>query len=102
MIEFSRRNGNDLFIGRRVPRMLREAGLVDVQVKPLVHVLPVGHARRMLLLDLVENLRERVLAEKLIEQAELDESMTSAKRHLEDPHTLQIFSLYFQAWGRKA
>jgi SAM-dependent methyltransferase len=102
MIDFARTNGNDLFVGRRAPRMLREAGLDDVRLNPLLHVLPVGHPRRMLLLDLVENLRERVLGQKLIEKAELDESMASAKRHLEDPHTLQIFALYFQAWGRKA
>ena len=28
-------------------------------------------------------------------------SMTSVRRHLEDPHTLEVFALYFQAWGRK-
>jgi hypothetical protein len=56
----------------------------------------------MLLLDLVENLRERVLSEKLIEAADLDESMASVQRHLEDPHRLEVFALYFQAWGRKA
>ena len=31
MFAFARKNGNDLLIGRRVPRMLREAGLVDVR-----------------------------------------------------------------------
>ena len=29
------------------------------------------------------------------------ESMALARCHLEDPETLQIFALYFQAWGRK-
>jgi len=53
------------------------------------------------LLDLVENLRERVLSQKLIGEAELDESMASVWHHLEDPQTLEIFALYFQAWGRK-
>jgi hypothetical protein len=81
--------------------MLREAGLTDVGVKPLIHVPPLGHGRRMLLLDLVENLRERVLSQKLIGDAELDESMASVRRHLEDPETLEIFALYFQAWGHK-
>ena len=101
MIAFATKNGNDLHIGRRLPRMLREAGLTDVRVKPLIHVPPLGHARRMLLLDLVENLRERVLSQKLIGEAELDESMASVRHHLEDPQTLEIFALYFQAWGRK-
>jgi hypothetical protein len=34
-------------------------------------------------------------------ETELDASMASVRRHLEDPHTLEIFALYFQAWGRK-
>jgi hypothetical protein len=55
----------------------------------------------MLLLDLVENLRDRLLSDKLIEAAELDASMAAVRRHLEDTHTLEIFALYFQAWGRK-
>ena len=101
MIAFATTNGNDLHIGRRLPRLLREAGLTDVRVQPLIHVPPLGHGRRMLLLDLVENLRGHVLSEKLIGEAELDESMASVRRHLEDPQTLQIFGLYFQAWGRK-
>jgi len=67
MVTYSRMNGMDLFVGRRVPRLLREAGLVDVRVNPLIHVPPPGHGRRMLLLELVENLRERVLSRKLIE-----------------------------------
>ena len=101
MLAFAKKNGNDLLIGRRLPRMLREAGLVDVRINPLLHVPPLGHPRRMLLLDVVENLRERVLSEKLIDEAELDASMASLRRHLEDPDTLEIFALYFQAWGRK-
>lgn len=27
--------------------------------------------------------------------------MAAVRRHLEDPYTLVVFSLYFQAWGRK-
>ena len=58
-------------------------------------------AGRMLLLELVENLRERILEAKLIENAELDGLIAAVRRHLEDPHTLIVFALYFQAWGRK-
>lgn len=101
MIAFANKNGNDLHIGRRLPRMLRQAGLVDVHVNPMIHVPPLGHPRRMLLLDLIENLRERVLSQHLIAEAELNQSIASVRRHLEDPHTLEIFALYFQAWGHK-
>ena len=49
--------GIDRSIGLRAPRLLREAGLVDVQANPLIHVYPRDHSRRMLLLDFVENAR---------------------------------------------
>ena len=35
-------NGIDLFIGRRVPRLLRTHGLVDVQARPITHLYPIG------------------------------------------------------------
>jgi len=40
---YSRANGIDLHIGRKTPRLLRAAGLVDVQVNPIVHVYPPGY-----------------------------------------------------------
>ncbi|HLW69430.1 MAG TPA: hypothetical protein VKS22_02290 [Candidatus Binataceae bacterium] len=41
-------NGIDLYIGRPVPRILRAAGLMDVQVKSLIHDFPPGHPNRTL------------------------------------------------------
>lgn len=94
-------NGNDLFIGRRVPRLLRAAGLVDIQTRPLIHVYPPGHARRMILADFVENLRERLLAQGVLTEAELDDLLGALRQHLEDPNTLVVSHLFFQVWGRK-
>lgn len=94
-------NGIDRVIGLRVPRMLREAGLVDVRVNSLVHTYPPGHGRRMLLLDFVENARSRVLEKGLIAEAELNELTGALRRHLEDPGTLVVSSLFLQVWGRK-
>jgi SAM-dependent methyltransferase len=98
---FAQINGNDLHIGRRVPRLLREAGLVEVQTRPLVHVYPPGHARRTILVDFVENLRERLLAHEILTEAELDDLLGALRRHLDDPNTLVISHLIFQVWGRK-
>lgn len=50
-------NGIDRSIGLRVPRMLRDAGLADIRVNPVIHVYPPAHSRRMLLLEFVENVR---------------------------------------------
>ena len=80
--------------------MLRELGLLDIGVNPLVHVYPHGHGRRMLLLDFMENARDRILERQLIGKAELDELAVAVRLHFENPHTLVVSSLYLQTWGR--
>ena len=97
---YAEMNGIDRSIGLRMPRMLRELGLHDIRVNPLVHVYPLGHARRMLLLEFVENARSRILEKELIAQAELDELMAALRQHLENPSTLVVSSLFLQTWGR--
>jgi hypothetical protein len=92
-------NGIDRSIGLRVPRMLRESGLVDVRVNPLVHVYPPTHGRRMLVLEFVENVRSRILDKGLIGEVELDKLTAVLRRHLQDPGTLVVSSLFIQAWG---
>jgi hypothetical protein len=99
---YAQMTGIDLFIGRRVPRLLRMAGLVQVQVHPQVQVDPPGHAYRMILVQFVENLRERLLAHGLVGEAEHADLVRAVSRHLEDPDTLVLAHLRFQAWGRKA
>ena len=94
-------NGIDLFIGRRVARMLREHGIVDVQSNAITHLYPIDHGRRMLALDFVENLSDRFVEQKLATSDELVELKAALKRHLEDPDTFVISCLYIQAWGRK-
>ena len=101
LVRYATLNGIDLFVGTKVPRMLAEAGLVDVRVNPLIHVYPLGHPRRMIFLDFVENLRERLLAQGLVQEVELSELMAALKRHLDDPRTLVVSHLFVQAWGRK-
>jgi len=93
-------NGIDRSIGLQVPRMLREAELVDVQVHPFIHAYPPRHSRRLLLLDFVQNTRQRLLDLGLSTDSELDELVAALRRHLEDPDTLVLSSLFLQAWGR--
>jgi SAM-dependent methyltransferase len=101
LVDYSKANGIDPFVGRRLPQMLQATGLVDVQVNPILHVHPLGHPRRMILLQFAENLRDRILAQGLISAAEFDESLAAAKLHLEDPATLVLSNPHIQAWGRK-
>ena len=100
-VAYSEKNGIDPFIGRKVPRLLRQAGIVDVQVHPIIHAYPAGHPRRNLLLDFTENLSGRLLAENLASDGALQELKAALKRHLDDPGTLVISNLFLQVWGRK-
>jgi SAM-dependent methyltransferase len=97
---YAEMNNIDRTIGLKIPRLLREAGLVDVHVNPLVHIYPPGHGRRMLLLEFIENARSRILEKNLIEKIEFDELTAALKDHLENPETLVLSSVFIQAWGR--
>lgn|SRR5262245_19189270 len=100
-VAYSERNGIDPFIGRKLPRLLREAGVVDIRVNPIFHVYPPGHPRRRILLEFAENLSERILTQKLAGEPELMELKDALWHHIEDPGTLVVSHLFFQAWGRK-
>jgi SAM-dependent methyltransferase len=94
------RSGVDRTIALRAPRLLRELGLVDVRVNPLVHVYPPGHSRRNMPLWFAENARPRLLEQGLVTEAEIDELIASLRRYLDDPGTLAVSSLFLQVWGR--
>lgn len=98
---YSISNGIDLFVGRKLPRLLRDAGLVDVQSRPVIHVYPPGHGRRPILLDFVENLSDRLLEAGTIGSDELGRLKPALRDHLENPETLVLSHLFLQSWGRK-
>ena len=95
-----RRNSADMD-GRRVPELLRQAGLEDVQVEARVQMYPPGNSRRTIRPDLVRAMRPQVLDMGLASAAELDQLDTAARAHLQDPHTVLISGLLFLTWGRK-
>jgi SAM-dependent methyltransferase len=97
----ARAQGIDLYIGRRVPALLRAAGLVDIQAHPVIHVYPPGHSRRPIFLRFVLNMREQILAQGLLSAAEMDDLTASLQAHLDDPETLVVSHLFFQVWGRR-
>ena len=99
--QYAEQNGIDLFVGRRLPRLLRDAGLVDVRARPIVYLDEPGHPRRSLLPHFVDNLKERLLAQGLVARGDLDHLQASVRRHLEDRETLVVSHLFVQAWGRK-
>ena len=99
---YAEHNGIDPHIGRRLPRMLREvARLVEISVRPIVHVYPVDHERRFIAADFAENVAERLVDQKLAGAREISSLLTRLRSHLNDPDTLVVSHLFFQAWGRK-
>jgi ubiquinone/menaquinone biosynthesis C-methylase UbiE len=101
LISYSEAKGIDLYIARRIARMLRNAGLVDVRVRPLIHIYGPDHSRRPIFVQFVTNLRDRIVAEGLISEAEFAKCIASVERHVAKPETLVVSHLFIQAWGRK-
>jgi SAM-dependent methyltransferase len=93
--------GRDVYIGRRLPGLLRAAGLEDVGVHVFTQVYRAGDPRQTQMLTFVETAQERILAGGLLGEAELADLTGSLRAHLEDPGTLVVAELVFQAWGRK-
>ena len=81
--------------------MLRAAGLVDVQIHSLIHVYAPGNSRRPIFLQFVSNLRDRIVAHGLITEAEFSDAIKQLADHLDNPATVVVSHLFFQAWGRK-
>ena len=95
------RAGADLHIGRRLPEMYRQAGLVDIQVQVHAGAYPAGHSRRTVIPDLVRSLRPVITGRSVASDAELDEVDAAVRRHLARTDTLIMPHLLVAVWGRK-
>jgi SAM-dependent methyltransferase len=94
-------DGADTFIGRRLPELFRQAGLVDIQVEVKADVYPAGNSRRALRPDLVRSMRPKILAAGLATERELDQVDRTVRDHLADPYTVMLPHLMFLVWARK-
>lgn len=99
-VEVFRRRGCDPQIGRRLPRLLAEAGAVNVKAKVHQSFHAVDHAWRHLLLYFSGLVREQAVAEGLLDAAEIDALLADLKAHLDDPRTQVVSPMFVQAWGR--
>jgi SAM-dependent methyltransferase len=96
-----RDTGGNVYIGRRLPELLRVTGLEDVQYKVHVDVAMPGGHRRTHLLALIDSLREQVIKLGLLTEQELVRHRQTLATHLDDPNTVVIDKLLVQGWGRK-
>jgi ubiquinone/menaquinone biosynthesis C-methylase UbiE len=91
----------DVHVGRRLPALLRAAGLVDVQVQAHVRTFRPGEPYHRLLLRFAEIHRDRLVESGTLTAAGLDGSVRRLGAHLDDPATLTLYATFFQAWGRR-
>jgi ubiquinone/menaquinone biosynthesis C-methylase UbiE len=101
IIDAYRRTGKDFNIGRRTGRMLRHAGLEDVQVRATARVTNPGSYYQTFLLTVAGLVRTVILDGGQILADELDAAMTSLDTHLNDPDTVTCQPIMWQAWARK-
>jgi len=99
--ETFRSGGGDPFVGRRLPTMLRQAGVVDVRVRVQAELPQPGEYRRTHLVALIDSIRDKVIASGAMSEADLGRHRAAVLDHLADPTTLLIDKLLVQCWGRK-
>jgi ubiquinone/menaquinone biosynthesis C-methylase UbiE len=93
--------GQDPFIGRRLPALLRDAGLTDVGFDADALVWQTGHPYQTLPLKFLGIFRERIVTGGFLDERRLDWLIAEAKLHLTKPDTYVIHPLFCQAWARK-
>ena len=96
------RVGKDFTIGQRAHRLLRDAGLRDVRLRPTAPATHSGDCYHTFLLALCRLLREPLLATGTLTGGELDRGVAEVREHLLRPDTITCQPLFWQAWGVKA
>lgn len=91
----------DPHVGRRLPGMLRAAGLVDVEVDVQAGLWRPGEPHHTLLPCLVDLHRNRILASGALTEPHLNACLRDVEEHLARPDTIVLSWTLFQAWGRK-
>ena len=97
----ARARGCDPNIGPRVPGLLLDAGLADVQMYVVQPAGLVGDVKQMAALTM-EAIADSVLAAKLAERSEIDTVVDELYAYGRDPHTVLSVPRVVQAWGRRA
>jgi SAM-dependent methyltransferase len=102
LAELAGRLGLDLFIGRRLPGLLRAAGFENVKFRAACPTYASGgNDLHTLLVTLARQFRAALLDQGLLAAGELDDLIAQLDQHLAAPETITIYSLLVQAWARK-
>jgi SAM-dependent methyltransferase len=90
----------DVHLGRRLPALLRGAGLVDVEMVPHLRVFRPGEPYHRLLVRFIALHRPRILDGGSTTAGALDAAVARLESHLATPSTVVLYATFFQAWGR--
>lgn len=96
------RIGADPFAGRQVFRLLRDAGLREVDFRACTARARGHDDLSDYLPQTVLSVREAILKYGLMKEVEIDEAVAACRAHLADAETISTTSTVFQAWGRKS
>lgn len=100
--EFTRRQGLDMHIGRRLPELLRAAGLGEVSFRAVCPTYFTGEDDAYTsLVIFAKQLAGPLVAGGLLSADELAGRVNELENHLAKPGTLTIHPLFCQAWARK-
>ena len=90
----------DINIGRRIPQLLRAAGVLDLQLRAAVLALPAGHPYLQMPLVGLAALRPHIVAAGISTDEELDALAAGVRAAAADPERFQVSFTLVQAWGR--
>jgi ubiquinone/menaquinone biosynthesis C-methylase UbiE len=96
-----RLQGRDFSVGRRLGRILRDAGLESVQTHAHVFQTEAGDVYQTLLLGIIDAARPLIIEAGLYDEVGLDRLCRAARSHLERPTTTTATAMW-QAWGRRS
>jgi ubiquinone/menaquinone biosynthesis C-methylase UbiE len=94
--------GANVRLAQDLYRMLRHAGLADVQYRPFLVGFRAGDPMVFYLPETVESVRAALIERHLIDAHELDAALAACRAHLAHPDTVSTFPTMAQVWGRKA
>lgn len=95
-----RHTGKDFTIGRRVARILLDAGLSDVRVRATARVTAPGEYYHTFLPTVAGLVRDVMVRSGDLTAGEFDAHAEALRAHLEVPGTITCQPLMWQAWGR--
>lgn len=91
--------GADPDIGPRLPGMLQDAGLQDIQVQVVQPLGLAGEMKQVSLLSM-EAIADAVVETGLADRRRISEIIAELKKHADSPQTLISIARVIQSWGR--